>query len=203
MIGRSAGFVLITVLAMVLPDPSAGDEKKMKTLQIIDFKSGNDVSWQVINDGVMGGLSSSRMQTTKEAVGRFEGIVSLENNGGFASVRMVLGELDLSTFDGLIVRVAGDGKRYRLRLRTDRRFDGVAYQATFDTGPGEWETIEIPFDSFVPTFRGRILRDQPPLNTATICQLGFMIADKQAGRFRLDIEWVKAFKKEVPDQEGE
>jgi monofunctional biosynthetic peptidoglycan transglycosylase len=192
----------MTVLALTLPGPSAGDEEKMKTLKIINFSSGNDVSWQVINDGVMGGLSSSRMQTTKEAVGRFEGIVSLENNGGFASVRMALGELDLSAFDGLMVRVAGDGKRYRLRLRTERRFDGIAYQATFNTGPGEWETIEIPFDSFVPTFRGRILKDEPPLNTRTICQLGLMIADKQAGRFSLDIEWVKAFKKAVSGPEG-
>lgn len=160
----------------------------------IEFGDSAETAWRPVNDGVMGGLSRSGMVLSGAGTAIFEGIVSLENNGGFASVRTTIGEIDMSSDTGLAIRVKGDGKRYRLRLRTDRRFDGVAYQAHFDAGNGEWVTIHIPFSSFVPTFRGRLLADQPPLDTATICQIGLMIADKQDGPFRLEIEWIRAYR---------
>lgn len=43
--------------------------------------------WQAINDGVMGGVSVSRLRFDSTGYAVFEGVVSLENNGGFASVR--------------------------------------------------------------------------------------------------------------------
>ncbi|MEJ2721776.1 MAG: CIA30 family protein [bacterium] len=161
---------------------------------IVEFGDESSASWQPINDGVMGGLSESRLRITADHTGVFAGSVSLENNGGFASVRASLNETDLSSFHGLAIRTRGDGKRYRLRLRTDNRFDGIAYQAKFDTTRGEWETVEIPFDEFVPTYRGRTLNDVPPLNAGKICQIGFMVADKQEGCFRLEIKWVCAYR---------
>ena len=96
-------------------------------------------------------------------------------------MRMSLDEADLSEYDGLAVRVLGDGKRYRLRLRSEDRSDAVAYQATFDTAGDVWQVVEIPFASFLPTFRGRTPRDAPPLDISKIRQIGFMIADKQEG----------------------
>lgn len=158
---------------------------------VVDFARLKSDSWRAVNDGVMGGLSQSRLQGTDEGTAVFAGVVSLENNGGFASVRTSLGDVDLSAYDGLIVRVLGDGKRYRLRLRTDDRFDGIAYQATFDTAGEDWQVVQLPFDSFLPTYRGRVLPDAPPLDTAKIRQVAFMIADKQEGPFRLEIAWVK------------
>jgi monofunctional biosynthetic peptidoglycan transglycosylase len=165
---------------------------------VLDFASPETASWRAVNDGVMGGLSQSGLRLTQGGTAVFAGNVSLENNGGFASVRAWLGEVDLSAYDRLAVRVRGDGQRYRLRLRTDDRFDGIAYQASFDAALDEWQEVEIPLSSFVPTFRGRTLRDVPPLNTAKISQIGFMIADKQEGRFRLEIAWVRAVKNADP-----
>ena len=160
---------------------------------IVAFRGEHTRDWRVVNDGVMGGLSQSRIEATPDGAGMFAGRLSLENNGGFASVRADVGPLDLSPFDGLAVRVRGDGRQYRLRLRTDERFDGVAYQATFDTEDGGWQTIEIPFSTFAPTYRGRTLTDVPPLDPGRIRQLGFMIAEKQAGEFQLVIEWVRVY----------
>jgi monofunctional biosynthetic peptidoglycan transglycosylase len=127
----------------------------------------------------------------------FEGELSLENNGGFASVRARLGPTDLSGFAGVSVRIRGDGRTYQLRFRLDERFDGVAYRATFESTP-EWSTVVIPFESFVPTFRGRTLRDRPPLDPTAIRQLSFMIADKTAGPFHLEIDWVRAVAETKP-----
>jgi monofunctional biosynthetic peptidoglycan transglycosylase len=161
---------------------------------VVDFARTQPSSWRAVNDGVMGGLSQSRLRGTDAGTAVFMGVVSLENNGGFASVRTLLGEVDLSEYDGLAVRVLGDGKRYRLRLRTVDRFDGIAYQATFDTAEDVWQVVEIPFTSFLPTYRGQTPRDAPPLDISKIRQIGFMIADKQDGRFRLEIAWVRARK---------
>jgi hypothetical protein len=176
---------------------------------LIDFKDPSTPPWRPINDGVMGGLSQSQMKVTEDGTGVFEGDLSLENNGGFASVRTSLEETDLSGFDGLAVRVAGDGNRYRLRLRIDNRFDGIAYQATFETtgssggkdAEQRWETIEIPFEAFAPTYRGRTPSNAPPLDIKKICQVGLMIADKQEGRFRLQVAWVRAIKMTAPDSD--
>ena len=43
--------------------------------------------WIIVNDGVMGGLSSSRFTDSDSSFATFNGELSLENNGGFASVR--------------------------------------------------------------------------------------------------------------------
>jgi hypothetical protein len=161
---------------------------------VLDFSERNTGSWMTVNDGVMGGLSQSAIRATGEGSAVFSGVVSLENNGGFASVRTALDVADLAAFEGLMVRVRGDGKRYRLRLRTNNRFDGIAYQGEFETDGKGWQEIPIPFSSFDPTFRGRTVTGAPAMDTKNIQQISFMIADKQAGRFELEIAWVRAYK---------
>jgi len=188
-------------LALVLPMAITGAVEAVtrggamsewKTL--MDFSDGDKTKWSVVNDGVMGGISQSRIQRTSRETAVFAGVLSLENNGGFASVRAVVGPLDLSSYAGIEIRVRGDGRSYQLRLRTNDRFDGAAYRAHFETHTGEWVTARIPFDQFVPTFRGRTLSDAPALEPSRIHQIGFLLADKTPGPFSLEIDFVRAFK---------
>jgi hypothetical protein len=86
-----------------------------------------------------------------------------------------------------VLRVRGDGKTYRLALRLSDDFDGDVYQSSFATQAGEWREIELPFAAFVPTFRGRKIPGAPPLDPAHIRSVGFLIADKQVGKFALEI----------------
>ena len=161
---------------------------------LFDFGGRDEAElWAKVNDGVMGGLSQSEMSFTAEGTAVFRGTLSLENYGGFASVRARPQAYDLGGYEGLAVRVKGDGHRFKLRIRTDDRFDGPAYQADFDTEAGTWITVYAPFDAFVPTFRGRRLLDMPPLDGGRIRQIGFLVADKQEGPFRLEIDWIKAY----------
>jgi len=153
--------------------------------------------WVRVNDGVMGGLSQSEMRITPQGTALFAGTVSLENHGGFASVRTYPHDLELDGYAGLAVRVKGDGHRYRLRLRTDDRLDGPAYEAGFETQAGTWITVRIPFSSTYPTFRGRRLSNVGALEGVAVRQIGFMIADKQAGPFRLEIDWIRAYESQV------
>jgi monofunctional biosynthetic peptidoglycan transglycosylase len=181
---------LLIVLPGALEAAGRGDAMSEQK-NLIDFTESYRIEWYAINDDVMGGVSKSDIRRTEDGTGVFEGVLSLENNGGFASVRAVLGRHDLSAYAGLEVRVRGDGRTYQLRLRTDDRVDGVAYRAQFETRDGEWITTRISFEEFLPTFRGRTLNDVPPLDTSRIHQVAFMLADKDPGPFSLEIDFVR------------
>lgn len=142
--------------------------------------------WYVINDGVMGGLSESQVTLGPEGL-IFQGEVSLENNGGFASMRSKTRPLQLDRFAGLRLHLRGDGHQYQLRLRQSEASREVAYVASFDTS-GEEEWVELSFEQFQPRFRGREVPEAPPLPLGDIHHLSFLIAGKQAGPFRLEIQ---------------
>lgn len=164
---------------------------------LFDSQSPAMAPWQVVNDGVMGGLSSSRWHLTSEAA-VFQGSVSLENNGGFASVRSASARHDLAGCDIFVLRVRGDGRRYKFTVRTHQGFDGAVYQTSFMTKPGEWEDHRLPLRRFVATFRGRTLSSEPPLDASQVTSIGLLIADQQAGPFRLEVAWIRATSPSVP-----
>jgi monofunctional biosynthetic peptidoglycan transglycosylase len=159
---------------------------------LVNFTEQDEARWSIVNDGVMGGRSSSDIELTDQGTGLFSGFVSLENNGGFASVRATFQSLDLSAYQGVTLKVRGDGRRYQLRFRMDGSFDGVAHGTGFDTVAGEWVEIDLPFGGFQPTFRGRVPRGAGPLDPSRIRQMTFLIGDKKEGPFNLEIAWVKA-----------
>ncbi|NBP81245.1 hypothetical protein EBU58_11145, partial [bacterium] len=72
--------------------------------------------WQAVNDGVMGGVSDGRFRIMPEKTMEFFGTLSLENNGGFASVRSKPTALNIKAGDVIVVRVKGDGREYVLNL---------------------------------------------------------------------------------------
>jgi monofunctional biosynthetic peptidoglycan transglycosylase len=161
---------------------------------VVDFTEGEGILWSIVNDGVMGGRSTSKISLTDERTALFTGFVSLENNGGFASTRAAFQSLDLSAYEGITLRVKGDGRRYQLRFRQDGTFDGVAYGVEFETTHGEWTEFDLPFETFQATFRGYVPRGSGPLDPTRIRQMGILIGDKKEGPFALEIDWVKAYR---------
>jgi len=155
------------------------------------FDEQNHLAWRIINDGVMGGISNSRMEKLANEKGRFSGNVSLENNGGFASTRGTLRNAPTTAFSKVKIRLKGDGKKYSFRIRTDDLWDGVSYKLDFSTQVGKWEEMVLPLADFRPTWRGRQLKDIPPINPMKIKQVGFLISDKQVGAFELLIDWIQ------------
>jgi hypothetical protein len=144
--------------------------------------------WRSVNDGVMGGLSAGGMVQSDEGL-KFTGRLSLENNGGFSSVRRLV-EQDLSSANRVRMVVRGDGRDYQFRIRQSNRFDGVAWSAEFSTTE-EWASIEIALDKFIPVFRGRTVTQAGPVVPSEIQQIGFLLADKNPGRFELEIRRIE------------
>lgn len=48
---------------------------------------------------------------------------------------------NLSAYDGLELRLRGDGRRYKLIVRTSSDWDTVGYTAGFDTIEGQWQSV--------------------------------------------------------------
>ena len=146
--------------------------------------------WRAIDDVVMGGVSSSSIAYRAGKGAVFSGLVSLANNGGFASVRSP--SFAACGGDGVfLLTVRGDGQRYKFSVRTDAACDGVCYQAAFQPPPREWVVIRLTAADFLPKWRGRVVDNAPQFNPARIQQLGFLIADRQAGEFRLEISAIE------------
>ena len=182
---------IATLVLICLAITMKADTATNKTL--FDFQAATNSSpWEVVNDDVMGGVSASQFQVLTNGCAVFNGTVRLENNGGFASVRSAPVSENLTGLTAFVLRVRGDGRRYKFSVRTGAGFDTPLYQCSFTTTPGQWEEHRLAFGDFVPTFRGRVLTDVPPLNPAKVNSVGFLISDKQAGPFRLEIGWIKA-----------
>jgi monofunctional biosynthetic peptidoglycan transglycosylase len=157
---------------------------------LADFHDADEAArWSPTDDVVMGGQSSSAM-LAGDGVGVFAGELSLESGGGFASVRRREQVVDLSACDAIVLHVRGDGKRYKLNLRTSVSFDGVVYQAAFATELGTWLTVKLPLTKFEPRFHGH--RAAGTLDRARVSSLGLLISDKQAGHFRIEVSSIAA-----------
>ena len=144
-------------------------------------------AWHAIDDRVMGGISHSALRHDPAGHAVFEGIVSLERNGGFASVRSSPGERGQTGATACLIELRGDKKQFKLSLLTDDGFDSLNYQASFTPAGDDWRSLHLPLADFRATFRGREVPDAPPLDAARIRQVGLMIAARQAGPFALDI----------------
>ena len=142
---------------------------------------------RIVNDVVMGGASTSRLSQTDAGV-RFEGEVSLENNGGFASFRGPV-RIPAETA-GLLATVRGDGQRYKLILKLDDSTSTAQYQAVF-VAPREWQTLRFVPADFTAVFRDRAVT-APVLRFVDVQYFGALISDRQSGTFRLELRDIRA-----------
>ena len=147
--------------------------------------------WQTVNDGVMGGVSEGKFKITDTKTMEFFGTLSLANNGGFASVRTKVKKLSLEKDDTLVAKIRGDGRQYMLNLYPNKQRMAYSYRATVQTKKDEWIEVKVPLAKFEATSFGRIVKNAGLVKPEEINSLGFMLGDKKAGPFKMEIEWIK------------
>ena len=159
----------------------------MKT--IFDFNQDSDLSnWYVVEDRVMGGVSTGDFSLTSDGHALFQGKVSLENNGGFALVRYDSPVIEIGELTAVSIRLKGDGKNYQFRVKNkDQNYYSYIYE--FSTS-GEWQEIKIPLKQMYPSFRGRRL-DQPNFQHQHIDEVAILIGNKKNESFQLLIDKIK------------
>ena len=147
-------------------------------------------NWSIVNDDVMGGVSTSYLSLNDENNLIFNGNLSLKNNGGFASSRMVITKKTLAGIKSIKIKFKGDGNTYKLRLNQNNR--RVSYSCDFKSVKDKWDEVNISIKDFKPTWRGYTYNDYPPVDLDKINSLGLQISDKQEGLFQLEIKYIKA-----------
>lgn len=153
----------------------------------LDFRIAEAVrTGRIVNDGVMGGVSQSSLRPDPEGM-FFEGVVSLANNGGFASMRFPA-SFPLQTHSLELV-VRGEIRRYKFILRTEKTAQ-VVYESEF-LAATTWQRHRFKAEEFNSSFRGRLVQAQP-LSFSDVSEVGILIADKQEGDFRLQIRTLTA-----------
>jgi monofunctional biosynthetic peptidoglycan transglycosylase len=180
----SAAFILLVFGSFVMAEDTP------QTL--FDF-TGADAAkdWQAVNDGVMGGVSEGKFKISDKKTLEFFGTLSLENNGGFASVRTKAKKLGFEKGDTVIAKVRGDGREYMLNLYLNKPLIAFSYRATVQTKKDEWIEIKVPLDKFEATSFGRVVKDAGAVKPEEVNALGFMLSDKKAGPFKMEIESIK------------
>jgi len=187
--------IFSSATALTAQEEKPPQSKEKTTNMLIDFtdkKAGHQMN--VVNDGVMGGLSQGAIEMTQNDSLLFKGNISLKNNGGFSSFRISGQRWDLSDWKGIEIHVRGDGRSYGLRATTEERFlrSSVSFTADFKTVKDDWVKLRIPFSAMKASWRGRKLdRNFDP---AQIKGLGIILADKTAGKFALEIQSISAWK---------
>ena len=174
---------------------------------VFDFTNLSDDlknTWGAVDDVVMGGVSESNIQLV-DSTALFAGNVSTANSGGFASVRTKNFEqaFDLAGYEGVELRLKGDGKRYKFLIRTETKWDGTAYSYSLDTVKDTWINVRIPFASLTPVFRAKTLKDSAPIDPSNICSFQLMLSKFEydaelnpqfsPGGFALQVECIKAY----------
>ncbi|KAG5136391.1 hypothetical protein AAZX31_08G115900 [Glycine max] len=170
--------------------------------------------WGALDDVVMGGVSESTFQIDPSGgenggpTGVFKGVVSTANNGGFTSIRTknFSEPENLSAYDGLEFRLKGDGRRYKIIVRTSSDWDTLGYTAGFDTEKGKWQSIQVPFSSLSPVFRARTVSNAPPFDPSIVVSLQLMFSKFESdgklnetfveGPFELPVSSIRAYIKD-------
>ena len=149
--------------------------------------------WYVVNDTVMGGISSSRVRPHESNGLVFEGTLSLANNGGFASTRTEDIPADWSDASALQFKIVGDGRRYIATVRTpSRELRRIYYRQAFDTKAGEETMVTLPLDAFNAYTFGRRVSGAPNLADirGRIGSIGVMLADTLSSKIWPSVNWL-------------
>ena len=177
-------------LAILVGGSSMANAKDASRV-LFDFSAENAADqWQIVNDGVMGGRSTSQATMAADGQMRFAGNLSLENNGGFASVRSKSRQLQLMPGDQIVLRVRGDGRKYTFNLYVPQRRMAFSYRVEFETKADEWIEVKLPLERFVATSFGREVRGAT-LDPKQVNAVGILLGDKKAGPFQILVDWIR------------
>ncbi len=160
----------------------------------LEFDFGKDKTgstWGIINDGVMGGRSEGAAYLTNSSV-VFTGTISLENNGGFSSLRAPYSRMDLSNYSEVEIRYKSSGVKKAFSIENDRRWWKPTYKVLLDSTGDEWKTMTVQLTDFEEYEIGRNTGNQLSEDQLDeMIRIGFITTEKKAGSFSLEIDYIQ------------
>ena len=204
---RTAGFFnafKVPILSDLI-SPVRTDTVQVRTGDTLWSKDDTKVEWGPLDDVVMGGVSKSDLAVGQKFNGKWTGFVTSANNGGFAGIRSKLFEpkLDASSCRGIVLKLKGDGNRYKFIGRDDVEWNGIAWSTSFDTVKNKFIEVKIPFTKLRPTRFARTVTGIPPFNSKFFTGMQLSLSKFEydgdlnpkftEGYFELELESIKLF----------
>lgn len=144
--------------------------------------------WFVVVDGVMGGLSKGSVVQSADSI-IFRGSISLDNNGGFASLRTPYQEYDLSSYKTVTVRYKSTGQDFGLTLNKYRQFWRPTYKTNLPITNGEWKVVTCNLEDFGMYRLGEPMQGNPDNDDLSqIVRLGLISNTKAATDFEIEVD---------------
>jgi len=181
-------FVGISAAAVLMMSCAQSSSTAMSTEnKHIDFGSSMVEPWRSINDGVMGGLSEGEI-AWKDTVMLWSGQTSLENNGGFASIRGPWEHHDLRAMNRAIIRCRGNGGPFKMTLETSQRW-WMPYAYTSFNPNDDWQDVVIDVEDFSwsQAQMGDLRNVAPSQELGDVLRIGLMKYDGTAQPFELEV----------------
>ena len=181
-------FVGISAAAMLVMSCAQSPSTAMSTEnKHINFGSSMVEPWRAINDGVMGGLSEGEI-AWKDTVMLWSGQTSLENNGGFASIRGPWEHHDLRAMNRAIIRCRGNGGPFKMTLETSQRW-WMPYAYTSFNPNDNWQDVVIDVEDFSwsQAQMGDLRNVAPSQELGDVLRIGLMKYDGTAQPFELEV----------------
>ncbi len=147
--------------------------------------------WYVVVDGVMGGKSQGSIKYTETSI-VFSGNVSLENNGGFTSIRTKEHNFDLSKYSTVIIKYKSTGQDFSFYLNRYRKHYEPKFRIDLPITNNHWEEVVVPLKHFKIVKLGKEIEGIITQNDfESIIKLGFISNTKAATEFSLELDYVK------------
>lgn len=148
-------------------------------------------NWQIVNDGVMGGLSEGRVEMMEETL-IFKGKVSLKNNGGFTSLRGPFEDYNLSNFETMTIKYKSTGQNIAFRMELHERWFMPYFKKGLPETNNEWQTITVPLTEFQEYRVGSATgKKMSPKELADVIRLGFITNSKKATAFEFEVDFIR------------
>lgn len=178
----------------VVPEEVVEPEKNMFSMRI-DFGEDGDANWFPLNDDVMGGVSTSSMQSTEKTI-LFTGEVSTDNNGGFVSLRSPNGEYKLEDYTQVEVSYKSSGQDFMMILADHAAWYMPEFRHEVLPTSEDWTTVTIPLSDFTQykmTNFGEIETDEE-LNAdalSEVIRIELRNSEFTDGDFQLEIDYIE------------
>jgi monofunctional biosynthetic peptidoglycan transglycosylase len=164
---------------------------------IIDFGNSAEKNqeWVLLSDNIMGGITKSKIEYTDNSV-LLSGNISLDNYGGFSSIKTKYKSFDLSMFTGIKIKFKSSKQRFVFTLEDDRNWTQPNYINEFSSKKDDtWEEVTIYFKDFKEIVIGEPTGNMMKTKSLNnIVRLGIMTHEKKEGPFSLEVDYIAFIK---------
>ena len=164
---------------------------------IIDFGNSAEKNqeWKLLSDNIMGGVTKSKIEYTNNSV-LLSGNISLDNYGGFSSIKTKYKSVDLSKYNGIKIKFKSTNQKFAFTLEDNQNWTQPNYKREFSSKKDDtWEEVIIYFKDFqeivIGETTGNMMKSKSLKN---IVRMGIMTYEKKEGPFSLEVDYIEFIK---------